>query len=353
MGCTIGKLQPTGDEQESIRDMFTNKHTIDSIRKELYDKSFTKIDSTKMIGVLMYFGASWGNIKRMVNRDTSPHSELTFTESHMPWKKTHASRYVLYKDNYGQEFRGCSCDAPVMYEVEKTQVDFGELLRNPPTVRSWECLPMWYGTPTNSLYMAYQKLAYVLIDTSLPPAPNCEEDSPIYLSDHFALRITKKPGDSDMAQPSPEGVHQDGSDIIMMTLVNRNNCRPDSGGSRIWSMSQPTGPYQPKDFASFKHRCLEDHVMTNPFETILAIDSRVRHEARPIHPIDPSLPCSRDVIVHWTRSPKKSGCDVIGDTSFAKNWISPKSKLSIRAPLKPNNRPNNKPDTRISRICCE
>jgi len=332
MGCASSHQQPSiGDGKDTATDgeklhallstPAASAEQVHALRKNLRLDGWLHISSTQMVALLKHFGALVPDVRRVADPKTSPHSELWFNEPQLPWKKTQASRYILRKPYETSNFEGCDAKSTVVYEVSKEQVDFADYWEDSASsVRSWHTLPEWYGTETNSVYMAYQRLAHCLIDPAMPASPGCVDTSDLYMSDHFCIRINKKPEDSSMAQPSPEGVHQDGSDIIMISFMNRENVDPSTGQSRIWTMDQPSGPYPEEEFASIRHKCLTDMVMSEPFETLLAIDSLVKHEARSIKPVIKDLPCSRDVIVQWTRTARISGCDTLGVNSGAVAW---------------------------------
>lgn len=295
---------------------------ISSLKENLFSSGWLHLSSRNMVAALKFFGATTEDLCRVADPASSPHGKLYFNEPALPWKKTQASRFILRKVDKDSAFEGCDSKSVVRYEVNKKQVDFGEYWKDANSqVRSWEPLPEWYGSEQNSVYMAYQKLSHYLIDPSMDPAPGSMPGSDMHVSDHFCIRITKTPKDSEIAQPSPEGVHHDGSDIIMITLMNRRNVDPKTGQSRVWHSDQPSGPYPEESFNDMKHRCHGNFVMMQPYETILAIDSRVKHEARAIKPKLKDMPCSRDVTVHWTRSPRLSGCDTLGKDSKAKEWL--------------------------------
>merc|ERR1711862_688340 len=101
-----------------------------------------------------------------------------------------------------------------------------------------------------------------------------------------------------------------------------------TGQSRVWGMDQKSGPYPEGIYKDIKHRCLGDFVMSQPFETLFMLDSKVKHEARAIKPILKDLPCRRDVIVHWIRTPKLNGCDKVGEDCEAFGWGSAKLQLA-------------------------
>ena len=81
-------------------------------------------------------------------------------------------------------------------------------------------------------------------------------------------------------QPTPEGIHRDGVDYVLVLLVRRHNIA--SGTTTIHT---PAGD----DLGSF--------TLTQPFDATLVDDHRVYHGVTPVEPIDPQQPAFRDVLV--------------------------------------------------------
>ncbi|HEX7381181.1 MAG TPA: 2OG-Fe dioxygenase family protein [Nevskiaceae bacterium] len=81
-------------------------------------------------------------------------------------------------------------------------------------------------------------------------------------------------------QPTPEGMHHDGVDYVLVLLVHRHNV--DSGTTRI---EAPDG----RDLGSF--------TLSEPCDATLVDDARVLHGVTPIQRHDPALPAYRDVLV--------------------------------------------------------
>ncbi|MDP3859055.1 MAG: 2OG-Fe dioxygenase family protein [Stagnimonas sp.] len=81
-------------------------------------------------------------------------------------------------------------------------------------------------------------------------------------------------------QPTPEGVHRDGVDYVLVLLVRRDNIA--SGTTTIHA---PDG------------RSLGSFTLTEPFDAVLLDDSRVFHGVTPVQPLDPARPAYRDVLV--------------------------------------------------------
>ena len=92
------------------------------------------------------------------------------------------------------------------------------------------------------------------------------------------FRIEAAAGEA--GKPTPEGVHRDGVDYVLVLLVRRHNIA--SGTTTIHT---PAGD----DLGSF--------TLTQPFDATLVDDHRVYHGVTPVEPIDPQQPAFRDVLV--------------------------------------------------------
>lgn len=102
-------------------------------------------------------------------------------------------------------------------------------------------------------------------------------DSAWHIEAH-QFRIEAAVGES--ALPTPEGMHRDGVDYVLVLLVRR--CNIDSGTTMIGTAA---GGF----FSSF--------TLTEPFDAALVDDHRVFHGVTPVEPLDPELPAYRDVLV--------------------------------------------------------
>ncbi len=92
------------------------------------------------------------------------------------------------------------------------------------------------------------------------------------------FRVEARAGEA--GQPTPEGMHRDGVDWVLVMLVRRQNVA--SGETTIFDLSK-------KPLGSF--------TLAEPMETALVDDSRVYHGVTAIEPIDAGAPAFRDVLV--------------------------------------------------------
>ncbi|MBS0242939.1 MAG: 2OG-Fe dioxygenase family protein [Proteobacteria bacterium] len=92
------------------------------------------------------------------------------------------------------------------------------------------------------------------------------------------FRIEAKVGEA--GRPTPEGMHRDGVDWVLVLLVKRHNIK--SGTTTITDLGQNS---------------LSSFTLTEPFDSALVDDHRVYHGVTPIEPILASEPAWRDVLV--------------------------------------------------------
>ncbi|HVY18205.1 MAG TPA: 2OG-Fe dioxygenase family protein [Rhodopila sp.] len=81
-------------------------------------------------------------------------------------------------------------------------------------------------------------------------------------------------------RPTPEGMHRDGVDYVLVLLVNRENI-----ASGVTSVHDLSG----RELGSF--------TLTHPLDAALVDDRRVMHGVTPVQPLDASAPGHRDVLV--------------------------------------------------------
>lgn len=92
------------------------------------------------------------------------------------------------------------------------------------------------------------------------------------------FRIEARPGEP--GQPTPEGLHRDGVDHVMVLLIARHNIA--QGTTTIHDLAKhPLGAF----------------TLTHPFDAALVDDARVYHGVTAVEPIDATQPAYRDVLV--------------------------------------------------------
>jgi hypothetical protein len=92
------------------------------------------------------------------------------------------------------------------------------------------------------------------------------------------LRIEAWPGEQGL--PTPEGLHRDGVDYVLVLLVARHNIA--SGTTTIHALDRSL---------------LGSFTLAAPFDAALVDDSRVYHGVTAVTPLDPAAAAHRDVLV--------------------------------------------------------
>jgi hypothetical protein len=83
-----------------------------------------------------------------------------------------------------------------------------------------------------------------------------------------------------LGQPTPEGLHRDGVDWVLVLLVRRQNVA--EGETSITNLEK---------------QLMSRFTLVEPLDAALVDDSRVYHGVTPVRPLDPAQPAFRDVLV--------------------------------------------------------
>ncbi len=92
------------------------------------------------------------------------------------------------------------------------------------------------------------------------------------------FRIEARSGEH--GKPTPEGLHRDGVDWVLVLMIDRRNIR--SGTTTIHDLDK---------------RTLGSFTLTDPLDSALVDDARCYHGVTPVEPENPAQPAYRDVLV--------------------------------------------------------
>ena len=92
------------------------------------------------------------------------------------------------------------------------------------------------------------------------------------------FRIEARP--AEVGRPTPEGLHRDGVDYVLVLLIDRRNI-----ASGVTTIHGDGGVM------------LGQFTLTRPFDAAIVDDQRVAHGVTPVQPLDPAQPAYRDVLV--------------------------------------------------------
>lgn len=109
------------------------------------------------------------------------------------------------------------------------------------------------------------------------------------------FRIEARAGEA--GEPTPEGVHRDGVDYVLVLLIDRENI--ESGTTTIHDDDD---------------HLLGSFTLIHPLDAALVIDARVSHGVTPVTALDPAKPSHRDVLVVTYQASGAAGSTNLSDS---------------------------------------
>ena len=92
----------------------------------------------------------------------------------------------------------------------------------------------------SSVSRALARINFFLSPERHHPQENLNTDHEIVIDDQLLIRTTRKSEEEDIYSPTPEGIHQDSTEISSVVMVGRYNVT-HGGQSRLWTLDAPTG----------------------------------------------------------------------------------------------------------------
>ena len=99
----------------------------------------------------------------------------------------------------------------------------------------------------NTVSIAMTRINKFLIPRVHTAQDNLDIDNEITIDDQILNRISRYPQDEDWISPTPEGRHQDNTEISSVTMIGRYNVT-GGGETRLWDITAPTGNYDEEEF---------------------------------------------------------------------------------------------------------
>ena len=97
----------------------------------------------------------------------------------------------------------------------------------------------------SSVSKAMARINMILTPEVHQPQDNINIDNEITINDQLLIRTSRYPGEEDVYSPTPEGRHQDNTEISSVTMIGRYNVT-GGGETRLWDI---TGNYDEEDFS--------------------------------------------------------------------------------------------------------
>jgi hypothetical protein len=324
---------------------------ISRIKADLEKNGYVMIPGGNYRALLLYFGATSNDLDMLTSGCIHEQVEKD-REPNMFFRQVAFHRTILQDDSVSL----ANCEAVTQICKEEICNDEGaKVYFERSGTRKWSVPPKDYVDSTVS--MAIARINDFLQPDVHHHQSNVNVDSPVTINDQVLIRVNKGISgivkdidhDFDLAEPTPEGIHQDGTEMSSVTLINRCNVDKTVGSeSRIWKLEQPTGNYDSSKFGVLDeadktdpkiqipddngfdwNNCLLDTALDAHFDTIIFNDRDVKHEVRSFfQEKDTTGPCYRDVIVNFVRKPLSDGSDMkVEDVFVNGEYISKLSSI--------------------------
>lgn len=152
----------------------------------------------------------------------------------------------------------------------------------------------------NTAYQGMLKLNLLLMQNcSFPPRHQNTETRSQLLATAFHIKMNAKP--NSLSELSIEGVHQDGVDHTMITMMNKHNVKDSTGTLRVHSLAEPFSvPWDKVD----PNKILLQNPNAKYLDTLLVADSLLNHSGTPIFNDDNSKPADLDLFLLLSRYPR-------------------------------------------------
>ncbi|GFM69967.1 hypothetical protein PSCICL_09590 [Pseudomonas cichorii] len=156
------------------------------------------------------------------------------------------------------------------------------------------------------LNRAFQALllfkAFLIKDTSVTPRPSLDYDSTSLVSTVFNLRTITTP--ELLGEPALEGVHADGVDHTMTTLLGKENITDNSAITFIHDNREKNGTRWNEANPEYRRGQAQHKKF---LDTLLIADHQRKHSLSPVHAAVSDARATRDMLIFFTRHPTKKG----------------------------------------------
>jgi len=231
---------------------------LDEIQKILIDKDFLYLKSTQVIELLSSIA------------DTRIGDDQMFLDS---WNSLEEDQYMADGGRYRKRRHAIfatqdSTDAPVLmpYQPHYQTLDYNSM--NGGIER--------YFAPILVDLLNSRTLS-VLLEFGRRLFNGISANQPWHIELH-QFRIEARDGQK--GNPTPEGVHRDGVDFVIVVMIKRINI--ESGATSIYNL---------------ENQLLGEFTMLNTFDMAIVNDKKVYHGVTPITQLDPDAEAYRDVLV--------------------------------------------------------
>ena len=338
-GIIVASLEFNLDQKTCVNDAYyiRQDNLACNQRKKVLAEHETLSVASTIKEKLANQGYAWINanlFRRLLKNLGAVESELVFIEEggyHSQIKPSASEPELFFRDSSSHnvlldDTKGLNQDSyiatnyPVATFIPKTEISSGNKAKvemDRSGIRIWNMPPKGFSGSSVSVAMA--KLHKLFLPENQHSQSHLDMLSNTTIDTQEFYRINKHLAEH--AEPSTEGIHQDGYEMLSVTLIKRHNVLR-GGETRIWNLQQPIGYYGNADFGNDNNittvpdiegfrwsNILFRKTLTQPWETLVINDRAVKHESRAFFSKEKGKPCYRDVIINNMRKPLLGGID--------------------------------------------
>ncbi|CDH23969.1 2OG-Fe dioxygenase family protein [Xenorhabdus bovienii] len=156
------------------------------------------------------------------------------------------------------------------------------------------------------LNRAFQALlllkAFIIKGVKMKERPSLNYSSDSLVSTVFNLRTITTP--DLIGEPALEGVHADGVDHTMTTMLGKENLTDDSAITFIHDMREKNGTRWNEVNPNYR---LGQAQHKKFLDTLLIVDHEIKHSLSPVHSMKKDIRSTRDMLIFFTRHPAVEG----------------------------------------------
>ncbi|KAA0921710.1 hypothetical protein FQ082_12765 [Psychrobacter sp. ANT_H56B] len=255
---------------------------IADIQKDYIRDGFAFISSTKVLELLTYLGVNDNelDVLKIVSNDLPPDPTLRFRESRNGRFFHNNTQGFIYRTEF-QPFVLSSAEDFIRHDSGQLR-KFTGLSEN---------------LTKNTAFQGLLRIKNLIINnTSIQPRPNLNYKTSDWVTTVFNLRtLTSR---ELLGEPALEGVHSDGVDHTMTTILGYKNMTDDSAITHIHSNEEKSGirfSQTKKEYllASMRHKDFLD--------TVLIKDNERKHSLSPVYQKNEDKLANRDMLIFFTR----------------------------------------------------
>lgn len=261
---------------------------IDIIRNNYIKDGFVFISGDKILELLSYLGIFKNEsiFLEVVSNNLPPDPTLSFRESRNGRFYHNNAKGLIYRTEF-QPF------------ILSSSEDF--IRHDSGQIRKFTGLSE--ELTKNTVFQGLLRIKNLIIDNvSILPRPNLNYETPNWITTVFNLRTLTSP--KLLGEPALEGVHSDGVDHTMTTILGHENMTEDSTITFIHSNKEITGV----KFDKTNKNCLLASMQHKNFlDTVLIKDHECKHSLSPVYQNNKDKLAKRDMLIFFTRKPCLKG----------------------------------------------